>query len=284
MKTKDKTILEVEAFKGKEILLVEDVELNREIAETILTEAGFHVNSVEDGKQAVDYMESEKGDMIDLILMDVMMPVMDGLDMVKAIKADHDTCHIPIILLSAKSSLDDRIAGLEQGIDDYITKPFSSTYLKTRILSLLRQRKQLQDLYLSKLSEHTQEEDHINGWEPSQPQVTPYDEQFMQQVMAFMEEQMDNTDITIDDFANKLMLSRTVFYRKLKSIVGLTPVDFVCEMRIKRAAQLIEKSEYSFSQIAYMTGFNDPKYFSRRFKKIMGVTPTEYKERKGDAS
>ena len=208
-----------------------------------------------------------------------MMPVMDGLDMVKAIKADHDTCHIPIILLSAKSSLDDRIAGLEQGIDDYITKPFSSTYLKTRILSLLRQRKQLQDLYLSKLSEHTQEEDHINGWEPSQPQVTPYDEQFMQQVMAFMEEQMDNTDITIDDFANKLMLSRTVFYRKLKSIVGLTPVDFVCEMRIKRAAQLIEKSEYSFSQIAYMTGFNDPKYFSKCFKKVVGITPSEYKEK-----
>ena len=75
---------------------------------------------------------------------------------------------------------------------------------------------------------------------------------------------MDNTDITIDDFANKLMLSRTVFYRKLKSIVGPTPVDFVCEMRIKRAAQLIEKSEYSFFQIAYIIGFNDPKYFSRR--------------------
>ena len=89
-----------------------------------------------------------------------MMPVMDGLDMVKTIKADHDTCHIPIIILSAKSSLDDRIAGLEQGIDDYITKPFSSTYLKTRILSLLRQRKQLQDLYLSKLAEHTQEENN----------------------------------------------------------------------------------------------------------------------------
>lgn len=78
---------------------------------------------------------------------------------------------------------------------------------------------------------------------------------------------MDNTDITIDDFANKLMLSRTVFYRKLKSIVGLTPVDFVCEMRIKRAAQLIEKSEYSFSQIAYMTGFNDPKYLAGASKK-----------------
>ena len=269
-------------FSGKKftVLLVEDnVELLNLTRDSLL--AWFRVLKASNGRAALEILEQES---VDVIVSDVMMPVMDGLDMVKAIKADHNTCHIPIILLSAKSSLDDRIAGLEQGIDDYITKPFSSTYLKTRILSLLRQRKQLQDLYLSKLSEHTQEEDHINGWEPSQPQVTPYDEQFMQQVMAFMEEQMDNTDITIDDFANKLMLSRTVFYRKLKSIVGLTPVDFVCEMRIKRAAQLIEKSEYSFSQIAYMTGFNDPKYFSRRFKKIMGVTPTEYKERKGDAS
>ena len=262
------------------ILIVEDNNELRHFLWNILSET-YTVLEATNGKEGLKYAQQY---IPDLIISDVMMPVMDGLDMVKAIKADHDTCHIPIILLSAKSSLDDRIAGLEQGIDDYITKPFSSTYLKTRILSLLRQRKQLQDLYLSKLSEHTQEEDHINGWEPSQPQVTPYDEQFMQQVMAFMEEQMDNTDITIDDFANKLMLSRTVFYRKLKSIVGLTPVDFVCEMRIKRAAQLIEKSEYSFSQIAYMPGFNDPKYFSRRFKKIMGDTPTEYKERKGDAS
>ena len=219
-----------------------------------------------------------------LVLLDIMLPEEDGFSILEKLRAAPATKRLPIIMLTAKGSEYDIVRGLDIGADDYITKPFSSTYLKTRILSLLRQRKQLQDLYLSKLSEHTQEEDHINGWEPSQPQVTPYDEQFMQQVMAFMEEQMDNTDITIDDFANKLMLSRTVFYRKLKSIVGLTPVDFVCEMRIKRAAQLIEKSEYSFSQIAYMTGFNDPKYFSRRFKKIMGVTPTEYKERKGDAS
>lgn len=259
------------------ILIVEDNNELRHFLWNILSET-YTVLEATNGEEGLKYAQQH---IPDLIISDVMMPVMDGLDMVKAIKADHNTCHIPIIILSAKSSLDDRIAGLEQGIDDYITKPFSSTYLKTRILSLLRQRKQLQELYLSKLSEkNTQEENNVNEWEPSQPQVTPYDEQFMQQVMSFMEEQMDNTDITIDDFANKLMLSRTVFYRKLKSIVGLTPIDFVCEMRIKRAAQLIEKSEYSFSQIAYMTGFNDPKYFSRRFKKSMGVTPTEYKEKK----
>lgn len=115
---------------------------------------------------------------------------------------------------------------------------------------------------------------------PSQPQITPYDEQFMEKVMEFMEEQMDNAELTIDEFAEKLMLSRTIFYRKLKSIIGLTPVDFIREIRIKRAVQLIDSGEYNFSQVAYMTGFNDPKYFSKCFKKVIGITPSEYKEKK----
>ena len=214
----------------------------------------------------------------DIIISDVMMPVMDGLDMVKKIKANRDICHIPIILLSAKSSLDDRIAGLEQGIDDYITKPFSATYLKTRITSLLHQRQLLQEIYLNNLSKEKKLPDK-NELSPTQPQVTPFDEQFMQQVMQYIEEQMDNSELTIDDFASKLLLSRTVFYRKLKSIVGLTPVDFIRDIRIKRAAQLIDSGEFNVSQVAYMTGFSDPKYFSKCFKKQMGVTPTEYKDK-----
>ena len=257
------------------ILLCEDDENLGMLLREYLQAKGYAADLFSDGESG--YKAFLKGK-YDLCVLDVMMPKKDGFTLAQEIRTVNG--EVPIIFLTAKSLKEDILEGFKIGADDYITKPFSSTYLKTRILSLLRQRKQLQDLYLSKLSEHTQEEDHINGWEPSQPQVTPYDEQFMQQVMAFMEEQMDNTDITIDDFANKLMLSRTVFYRKLKSIVGLTPVDFVCEMRIKRAAQLIEKSEYSFSQIAYMTGFNDPKYFSKCFKKIVGITPSEYKEKK----
>ena len=125
MKTKDKTILEVEAFKGKEILLVEDVELNREIAETILTEAGFHVNSVEDGKQAVDYMESEKGNMIDLILMDVMMPVMDGYEATQKIRQleDKTKADIPIIAMTANAFTEDRLRAKEAGMDEHVAKP-----------------------------------------------------------------------------------------------------------------------------------------------------------------
>ena len=212
-----------------------------------------------------------------------MMPVMDGLEMVRLIKENNNICHIPIIVLSAKASLDDRIAGLEQGIDDYITKPFSATYLKTRIASLLRQRKALQEIYMNKLMEGKNSSSAApvaDSLTPSQPQITPYDEQFMEKVMEFMEEQMDNAELTIDEFAEKLMLSRTIFYRKLKSIIGLTPVDFIREIRIKRAVQLIDSGEYNFSQVAYMTGFNDPKYFSKCFKKVIGITPSEYKEKK----
>lgn len=259
------------------ILIVEDNPELRNFLHNILTDK-YIITEASNGQEG---LEQALQKIPDLIISDVMMPVMDGLDMVKNIKENRNICHIPIILLSAKSSLDDRIAGLEQGIDDYITKPFSATYLKTRITSLLQQRQMLQEIYLENLVNPAKEkqlpEQHVLS--PSQPQITPFDELFMQQVMEYMEEQMDNPELTIDDFASKLLLSRTVFYRKLKSIVGLTPVDFIRDIRIKRAIQLINSERFNVSQIAYMTGFNDPKYFSKCFKKQMGVTPSEYKDK-----
>ena len=260
---------------GFSILVVEDNEELKAFLKSILSE-NYTVITASNGEEGLQHAVD---DLPDLIISDVMMPVMDGLEMIRQIKENNNICHIPIIVLSAKASLDDRIAGLEQGIDDYITKPFSATYLKTRVASLLRQRKALQELYMNRLMEgkNTSSPDLLT---PSQPQITPYDEQFMKKVMAYMEEQMDNAELTIDEFAEQLMLSRTIFYRKLKSIVGLTPVDFIREIRIKRAVQLIDSDEYNFSQVAYMTGFNDPKYFSKCFKKVIGITPSEYKERK----
>ena len=258
---------------GFSILVVEDNEELKAFLKSILSE-NYTVITASNGEEGLQHAVD---DLPDLIISDVMMPVMDGLEMIRQIKENNNICHIPIIVLSAKASLDDRIAGLEQGIDDYITKPFSATYLKTRVASLLRQRKALQELYMNRLMEgkNTSSPDPLT---PSQPQITPYDEQFMEKVMAYMEEQMDNAELTIDEFAEQLMLSRTIFYRKLKSIVGLTPVDFIREIRIKRAVQLIDSDEYNFSQVAYMTGFNDPKYFSMCFKKKFGTSPREYAE------
>ena len=152
---------------------------------------------------------------------------------------------------------------------------------------MLHQRKELQEIYWKAWSEklnNTQETTLEEKLTPSQPQIISYDEQFMQQVMQVMEEQMENSELTVDEFAQLLNLGRSVFYQKLKSIIGLSPVDFIREIRIKRAVQLIDSGEYNFSQVAYMTGFNDPKYFGKCFKRQLGMTPSEYKENKRDDS
>lgn len=260
----------------KELITLLIVEDNAELCSflyDILADT-YHVIKATNGQEGLELAQQH---LPDFIISDIMMPVMDGLDMVKAIKEDRDICHIPIVLLSAKSSLDDRISGLEQGIDDYITKPFSSTYLKTRIKTLLQQRKQLQELYLKQWSEKQKEDSGPNiEITPSQPQIVSFDAQFMQQVMEVMEKEMENADLTIDEFAQQLNMGRTVFYQKLKSIIGLSPIDFIREMRIKRAKQLIDSGEYNISSVAYMTGFNDPKYFSKCFKKQFGMSPSEY--------
>lgn len=264
------------------VLIVEDnIEL-RSFLHNILCET-YRVIEASNGQEGLAHTIEH---MPDLIISDVMMPIMDGLDMVRAIKENRDICHIPIVLLSAKSSLDDRLSGLEQGIDDYITKPFSSTYLKARIKSLLLQRKQLQKLYWAQWLEEQSEKQEKTASTihreitPPQPLIMPFDELFMQQVMEVMEKQMDNSEFTIDEFAQELVMGRTVFYQKLKAIIGLSPVDFIREMRIKRAKQLIDSGEYNISTIAYMTGFNDPKYFSKCFKKQFGASPSEYNKRK----
>lgn len=264
------------------ILVVEDNDELRLFLRNILAET-YRVLEATNGEQGLAQALEQ---VPDLVITDVMMPVMDGLDMVKRLKEDRMVCHIPVIVLSAKSSLDDRINGLEQGIDDYIVKPFSATYLTTRISSLLRQRRQLQELYMSRLAEQTPSAHEpsqprtATAYEPATPELQSLDDQFMKQVMEFLEANMSNQTLEIEDMAEHLFMSRTVFYRKLKSITGLTPVEFVREMRLKRALQLMESDDYTISQIAYMTGFRAPKYFSKVFKKATGLTPSEYKEKK----
>ncbi len=270
------TIMEVEEEAKDDkltILVVEDNEELQVFLKNILSEH-YTVIQARNGKEGLDQATRR---IPDILISDVMMPEMDGLEMVRHIKNNPNICHIPIVLLTAKSALDDRIHALEQGVDDYITKPFSASYLKTRIQSLLKQRKLLQEIYRSSLTETVPVPERELA--PSQPHVTPYDEVFIRQVMEFMEKNMDNADLAVDDFADALMLSRTVFYRKLKSVLGMTPTDFIREIRIKRALQLIATRQYTFSQIAFMTGFNDPKYFSKCFKKQVGCTPSEYKEK-----
>ncbi len=216
--------------------------------------------------------------MPDIVVSDVMMPVMDGLDMVKAVKENKDLCHIPIILLSAKSMLDDRIKGLENGVDDYITKPFSTNYLKARIRNLIIQRQELQKLYLNSLS--VREKSFLQEQTtPLDPHISTYDEIFIQRLMDFIEENIENSALTVEDFASSFAMSRSTFFKKVKMLLGVSPNDFIRDIRIKRAIRYIDSGMDSVTEVAYKCGFSDPNYFGKSFKKQMGVSPSEYKKK-----
>jgi len=216
----------------------------------------------------------------DIIVSDVMMPEKDGLSMTRELRADITTSHIPIVLLTAKTSIESKLEGLEYGADDYITKPFSATYLQARVKNILSQRQKLRELYRNNLmaNSHDSLRDENSEENSKEPNMSPNDHKFMEKLLELMEKNIDNGDLVVDDLVQELAVSRSVFFKKLKSLTGLAPIEFIKEIRIKRAIQLIEAGEFSMTQISYMVGINDPRYFSKCFKQKMGVTPTMYKD------
>ena len=261
--------------KETRILIIEDNEELRHFICNVLSK-DYVVFEAENGKQGLDKALAE---MPDIVISDIMMPEMDGIEFLKRVKANSNICHIPVILLSAKSSLSDQIQGLEYGADEYITKPFSSTYLKAKVDSLFKQRQMLYDYYTSKIKREkiTNITDQI---ESATPQVTHFDDDFIRNILQSVEENIHNPDFKIDDLAEAMGMSRTVFYRKMKSLMGVSPVDFMKSMRIKRAVQLLEQDQYTVSEVGYMSGFATPQYFSKVFKETMNCTPKEYKLKK----
>lgn len=256
--------------KSTRLLVVEDNDDLRSFLVSILSDQ-YTMLQAENGKKGLEIAIKE---MPDFIITDVMMPVMDGLTMVHQIKQNKDICHIPIIVLSAKASLDDRLQGLNEGIDDYITKPFSATYLRHRVENIIAQRKMLQQSYLEQIVPEDKQTYKLES-----VQIVDADKEMMNQLMSFLEENISNTEIKIEDLANAVHLGRTVFYEKMKSIVGMSPIDFLRHIRLQRAEELVAKSSDTFSQIAYAVGFTDPKYFGKCFKKETGMTPSEYREK-----
>lgn len=257
------------------ILIVEDNRELRFFIRTIFAQY-FNVIEAENGNSGLD---KSKKYMPDIIISDVMMPEKDGIEMARELREEMTTSHIPIVMLTAKSTIESKIEGMELGVDDYITKPFSAAYLKARIFNLLEQRKKLQALYCASLLPSSTEQQPEETEKVTAPPLSPNDRKFMDKVMETIEKHLDNGDLTVEDIANEVNMSRSVFFKKLKTLTGLSPVEFLREIRMKRAAQLIETEEYNMAQIAYMVGLNDSHYFSKCFKQQYGMTPTEYKER-----
>lgn len=256
------------------MLIVEDNDELRYFLVSTLS-ADYSVTEAHNGQEGFELALSKQPE---FIITDIMMPVMDGMTMIRQIKASPVICHIPIIVLSARTAESYRIEGFNEGIDDYITKPFSVPYLKSRVANIINQRRQLQQTYVQIVSgDKTSNEQQ----KEILPQLTTADKDFIDKLVTWIEANMKDPDLRIDDIAYAVGMSRTVLYGKVKSLLGMSPVDFVRHLRITRAARLIKESHLYFSEIAYKVGFTDPKYFGRTFKAKTGMSPSEYRKHKG---
>lgn len=201
----------------------------------------------------------------ELIISDVMMAEMDGLALCTKLKTDERTSHIPVILLTAKASLSHQLSGFKTGADAYISKPFSVQLLELNVRNLLSSRKLMQQKYSRQIT-----------LQPQNVVIESMDEQFLSRIVAITEELMDNPDFGVAMLAEKIGMSQSVLYKKLKAVTDLSVNDFLKSIRLKRAAQLLQQQKMTVYEVAYAVGYDDRKYFSKEFKKLFGKTPTEY--------
>ncbi|WP_040540363.1 hybrid sensor histidine kinase/response regulator transcription factor [Pedobacter arcticus] len=226
----------------------------------------YNTSVAHNGLEALELLEKEN---FDLIISDVMMPEMDGIQFCKKIKQNISTCHIPVILLTAKNETTHHIKGLEVGADDYVTKPFSISILEAKLQNIVRSRRRLKEFYSSS-TEIVPENIAFNS----------LDEDFLRNAIAIMEKNVTDAEFSVDKFSKEIGMSRSNLYLKLKAITGESATDFIKRIRFKKAIELLQTKKYTVAQVAYMSGFNSPSYFSTSFKQYYNCMPTEYIARK----
>ncbi|WP_316785244.1 two-component regulator propeller domain-containing protein [Pedobacter frigiditerrae] len=225
----------------------------------------YHVleslNGLEGWKKAIEHIP-------DLIVSDVTMPELNGLEFCSRLKAEESTNHIPVIMLTAMASHLHQVDGLEAGADIYITKPFSIQVLELSIRNLLQGRESLKEKYIKQIM-----------LSPRKLESVSPDEKFLNKLMLLIEENMEDSEFNVSSLVENIGMSQTVLYKKIKALTGLSILDFTKSQRLKRAAQLLAEQNLSIAEVAYTVGFNDRKYFSKEFRKQFGVAPSEYNKK-----
>lgn len=244
------------------VLIVEDHnDLRKYISETL--SENFRIIESQNGKDGL----LKADDIIpDIIISDVMMPEMDGYVFCKKIKTNEKTNHIPVILLTAKASTEDKLEGLELGADDYIVKPFNNEELKLRVKNLVKSREQLRRKFTSEMI-----------LKPASVVVPSAQVQFIERLKKIIEENLEEESFGVDPLSEKMSMSRSQLHRKLKAITNQTTTEFIRNFRLQRAAQLIMQDAGSMAEIAYKVGFNSQAYFNKSFQELFGCSPTEYR-------
>lgn len=248
----------------EKILVVED---NAEMRSFICSTLALNYQTLE-AQNGVQGFEIAKQEDISLIISDVMMPEMDGLEFCKKVKNNLYTSHIPVILLTAKGKVEDFIEGLEQGADDYIAKPFNTEILIAKVNTLIDNRKALRNRFNT-----------LDDVAPSEIKTSNLDQQFFTKVNEIVQKYYTDPAFDVDHFASEMFVSRSQLYKKMKAITNLSANDFINVYRLKKAKELLQTGNMQVSEIAYATGFNDPKYFSRIFKKYFKCSPSEFIKR-----
>ena len=249
--------------KERTLLIVEDyTDLRKFLIEIFRNK--YNVLEASNGREGIEKVHKHGPD---LIITDVMMPEVDGLELTKSIKKNLSTNHIPIIMLTARNTMDNEIKGLETGADYYISKPFNVDQLQLVVKNIIDNRKKLHNKYAG-----------LQMPEPKEIEVVSVDEKFMTKVADTIEKNISEPEFSVEKLALETSLSTVHLYRKLKALTGMTPNEFIRSFRMKRAIQLLEQKKLMISEVAYAVGFNDPKYFRKCFKKAFGVSPSEYKK------
>lgn len=246
------------------LLLVED---NEDLLHTMrkILSGRYHVLTASNGVEAMDVLKTEN---IDIIISDVMMPEMDGLELCRTLKRNIETSHISILLLTAKNSVDDRIECYNAGADGYISKPFDLKVLEARINNFITNKKDKQQEFKSNVE--------INISTLEYPTL---DEQFLKNAIEIIERYLSESEFDVNTFAEYLNMSKSSLYRKIKTMTGLSPIEFIRNIRLKHACQMLKDKSISISEVAYSVGFSDPKYFTSCFKTEFNITPSEYQKR-----
>lgn len=242
------------------VLVVED---NAEMLSFVARQLGtdYRVLTAANGVEALRVLGEQT---VQLVVSDVMMPEMDGLELCERLKSELEYSHIPVILLTAKTTLQAKIEGMKQGADAYVEKPFSVEYLKVCVSNLLRNREKLRTAFA-----------HSPFVQAGSMALTKADEAFLKTLNEVVVENMQNPDFSLDEMASLLNMSRSTLNRKIKGVLDMTPNDYIRLERLKRAAQLLKEGEMQVNEVCYMTGFNTPSYFTKCFQKQFGVLPKE---------
>lgn len=252
---------EGEEQKSTTVLVVED---NQEISDYLNENlsAYFNVLQAPNGEVALEILKEKE---VDVIITDVMMPVMDGIKFCKQVKRNIHSCHIPVIILSAKSDIKDQLEGLQVGADDYMPKPFSLDILTTKIQNMLRTRYRAIEKYSKSMD-----------IDPEKVTFNVLDEELLKRAVEVVKKNMDNIEFSADEFAREMNMSRSNLHLKMKAITGESTIDFVRKIRFNEACKLLKEGRYTIAEISSMVGFNTPSYFATSFKKYIGCLPTEY--------